>query len=182
MSFAATSSCSSAKPAHVLLQPAVSQEAPVAREDLGLREELLGSVLVGIAEDELAGLERRAGTGRGHVATSFDDRLRQPVAPPEVVVRVVEGRCRLQIERREQLDPRAPREELLVLRQAALPLGAVAGEQDRDGVQVRAGESTHPVVRVIAPGVAQHLRPGDHALLELLGKGGQGGLVHPQRA
>ena len=48
---------------------------------------------------------------------------------------------------------------------AAPALRGVAGEQDDDGVEVRAGEATDPVVGVILSGVAEDLRPGDHALL-----------------
>ena len=65
---------------------------------------------------------------------------------------------------------------------AALALGGIAGEQDDDGVEVRAGEAAHPVVRMILSGVAEHLRAGDHALLELFGKRGQRSLVHAQCA
>ena len=64
----------------------------------------------------------------------------------------------------------------------AAALGGVAGEQDDDGVEVRAGETAHPVVRMILSGIAEHLRAGDHALLELFGKRGQRSLIHAERA
>ena len=68
-----------------------------------------------------------------------------------------------------------------MLRLAALALGFVAGEQDDDGVQVRAGQSSDPVVGMVLSGVAEHLRAGDHSLLELFGKRGQRSLVHAER-
>ena len=40
------------------------------------------------------------------------------------------------------LYPFAPRDELVMLGLAACPLGSVAGEQDRDGVKVRASEAS----------------------------------------
>ena len=104
---------------------------------------------------------------------AFDDRLREPVAVAEVIVRIIERRRRLQIQRRKHLYAFAPRDELFVLGLAALALGGVAGEQDRDGVQVGAGQTAHPVVRMILSGIAEHLRAGDHALPELLRKRGQ---------
>jgi hypothetical protein len=64
-----------AKPSHVLLEPAVGQEAPVARQDLGLREELLGSVLVGITENKLSRFERCPGPRRRLLAGSLDDHV-----------------------------------------------------------------------------------------------------------
>ena len=60
---------------------------------------------------------------------------------------------------------------------AAATLGCIAGEQDGDGVKVRAGEASHPVVRMIFSGVAEHLRAGNHALLELFGERGQRTLI-----
>ena len=44
--------------------PAVGHVAAVAGEDLGLRQVGRRAVLVGVAEDELAWLQRRAGAGR----------------------------------------------------------------------------------------------------------------------
>ena len=49
-------------------------------------------------------------------------------------------------------------------------------------MKVRAGEATDPVVRMILSGVAEHLRAGNHALLELFGKRGQRSLVHAKCA
>ena len=58
-------------------------------------------------------------------------------------------------------------------------LRTIAGEEDGDGVEVRAGQAPHPMVGVIRARVAEDLRPGDHALLELFGERAQRRLVHP---
>jgi hypothetical protein len=65
---------------------------------------------------------------------------------------------------------------------ALLALGRVAGKQDSDGVEVRAGETAHPVVRMIVAGISKHFRARDHALLELFGERGQRSLIHAERA
>ena len=106
----------------VLLQAAVGRVAAVAAEDfrLGLAGHV--AVLVGIAEDEFARLQRAARAGRRLVARALDDRLRQPVAVAEVVVRVVERRGGVEVERREHLHPLASRDECSMLRLAALAL------------------------------------------------------------
>ena len=166
----------------MLLQAAIGHVAAVAGENFGLRQIGGRSVFVRVAEDEFARLERRAGAGRRHFAGAFDDRLRKPVAVAEMVVRIVERRRRLQVQRREHLHAFALCDELVVLGDAACALGGVAGKQDGDGVEVRAGEAAHPVVRMILSGVAEHLRAGDHALLELFGERGQRSLIHAKRA
>ena len=97
-------------------------------------------------------------------------------------MRVAERWCRLQVQRRDHLYAFAPRDQLVMLGLAALPLGGVAGKQDRNGVKVGPGEAADPVVRMILSGVAEHLRAGDHSLLELLGKRGQRSFVHAQCA
>src|SRR5260370_10686877 len=94
-----------------------------------------------------------------------------------MVVRLLEPRRRLQVQRREHLHALALRNEFVVLYLAAITLGSITGEQDGDGVKVRAGEATHPVVRMILSGIAEHLRPGNHALLELFGERGQRALI-----
>ena len=166
----------------MLLQAAIGHVAAVAGKNFGLRQIGGRSVFVRVPEDEFARLERRAGAGRRHFASAFDDRLREPVAVAEMVVRIVERRRRLQVQRGEHLNPFAPRDELIVLGQAALALSGVAGEQDGDGVKVRAGEASHPVVGMILSGVAEHLRAGDHALLELFGERGQRSLIDAECA
>ena len=140
------------------------------------------SRLVRVPKDEFARLERRAGAGCRRLARAFNDRLRKPVAVAEVIVRIVERRRRLQIQRREHFHALALGYELFVLQLAAPVLGAVAGEQDDDGMEVRAGETAYPVLWIIFSGIAQHVRARDHALLEFLGERGQRGLVHAQRA
>ena len=165
----------------VLLQAAVGRVAAVAAEDLRLGLAGHVAVLVGVAEEEFARLQRAARAGRRLVARALDDRLRHPVAVAEVVVRVVERRGRVEVERREHLRPLATRDEGPMLRLAAIALRAIAGEEDGDGVQVRAGQAAHPVVGVIGARVAEDLGAGDHALLELLGERAQRRLVHSQR-
>ena len=76
----------------------------------------------------------------------------------------------------------ALRDEFVVLYLAATTLGSIAGEQDGDGVKVRPGEASHPVVRMVLSGVAEHLGAGDHALLELFGERGQRSLIDAKRA
>ena len=65
-----------------------------------------------------------------------------------------------------------------MLRQASLALRFIAGEQDDDRVEVRAGQAADPVVWMVLSGVAEHLRARNHALLELFGESGQRSLVH----
>ena len=139
------------KLAHVLLEPAIGHEAAVAGQDFRLRQVGGRPVLVRVAEDELTRLERGARAGRRYVARALDHRLRKPVAITEVIVRVIEGRGRLEIERREHLDAFALGEELVVLGHATLALGGIAGEQDRNGVKVRAREVVDPVSGSLAP-------------------------------
>ena len=171
-----------AKPSDVFLQAAIGHVAAVAGKDFRLRQIGARSVLVRVAEDEFARLERRAGARRRRLAGAFDDRLRKPVAVAEVIVRIVERRRRLQVQRRKHLHALALRDEFFVLDLATAALGGIAGEQDDDGVEVRAGETAHPVIRMIFSGIAEHLRAGDHALLELLGERGQRSLIHAERA
>ena len=48
-------------------------------------------------------------------------------------------------------------------------------------MKVGAGQSAHPVVWMVLSGVAEHLRAGDHSLLELFRKRGQRSFVHTKR-
>ena len=166
----------------MLLQPPVRHVAAVAGQHFRLRQVGDRAVLVGIAEDELAGLQRRARAGRGLLARSLHHRLRQPVPEAEVVVGVVERRRRVQIQIRQPAHAVAPGDQLVVRRRGPGVLGVVAREQDRDRVQVVAGQSADPVVRVVAPGVAEDVGPGGHALAELLREGRERLLGHPERA
>ena len=110
------------------------------------------AVFVGVAEEELARLQRRARARGRHVARPFDHRLRQPVAVAEVIVRVVERRRRLQVERRRALRRRDTGENIAgAPRNAPLALRDVAREQDHDRVEIGAGEPADPVVRMVAP-------------------------------
>src|SRR6516162_778036 len=81
---------------------------------------------------------------------------------------------------REGRDAGEPRGVLVVLSDAALTLGDIAGEKNDDGVEVGAGQAAHPVVGVVGAGVAEDLRPGRHALTKLFGKGCQRSLVYAQ--
>jgi hypothetical protein len=73
------------------------------------------AVFVGVAEDEFARLQRTARAGRRLVARALDDRLREPVTVTEVVVRVVERRGGVEVERREHLHSLASRDEFSML-------------------------------------------------------------------
>src|SRR4029077_3417277 len=90
---------------HVLLEPPIGHEAAVAGEDFRLRQRRIHTALIRVTENELARLERGSRTGRRLVTRALDHRLREPVAVVEMIVRVIEGRGRLEIERRERLHP-----------------------------------------------------------------------------
>ena len=121
------------------------------------------------------------GTG-SQVAGAFDHGLRQPVAVAEVVVRELVGRRRFEVERGKHLHARKGRDPPLMLQHAPLAFRGVACEQDHDRVQVGAGESIHPVVRVVGAGVAQNFGARGHALPELLRERRQGRFVEPEFA
>ena len=159
-----------AKRADVFLQTPIRHEAAVARKDLGLRLLSRGAVFVRVAENEFARLQRRAGAGSRIFAGAFDGRLREPVTVSKVIVSVIERRRRLQIERRQQFHAFAARDQLLVLGPAALAFGGIASEEDDDGMQVSAGQSSDPIVGMIRAGIAEHFCAGRHALPELLWK------------
>ena len=69
-----------------------------------------------------------------------------------------------------------------MLQLAALVLSGVAGEQDGDGVEVRAGETAYPVLWIIFSGIPQHFCARDHALLELFRERGQRALIYTKCA
>ena len=154
ISFAATSSCSSGvSPCSRRKSrnfPTCSSSAGTpcscrsAREfrAAGCRDD---AVLVGVAEDELARLQRRAGAGRRFLAASVDHRLREAVAIAKMVVRIIERRSRVEVERREDLDAGAPGDQLRVLRDAAVVLRLVPREEDDDGMQIGARHPADPV-------------------------------------
>src|SRR5437762_3604512 len=166
----------------MLLQAAIGHVASVAGKNLGFGKIGREAVFVRVAEDEFSRLERGTGPWRRLFACPFNDRLREPIAVPEVVVRMAKRRRRLQVQRREHFHAGAPRDEFGVLRLAPSALRDVAGEQDDDGVEVRTRQTSDPVVGMIRAGVAENLRAGHHAVLELFWKRRQGDLIHTQRA
>src|SRR6185312_5170140 len=107
------------------------------------------SVLVGIAENEFARLERTARSGRGVFSRSFDDRLREPVAITEMIMGMVERRHGLEVQGRENLHAVARRYQLLMFRHTAVMFGIVPREQDDNGVKRRIGETANPVVGMV---------------------------------
>ena len=162
-----------AERADVLLESPVGQETAVPGKDLGLRQSGRDAALVRVTKKKLAGLEGRAGARGGHVPDSLDGRRGQSVSIAEVFVRVPQRRDRLQVQSREGGHVGKPRGILLVLPDAALALGDVAGEEDDDGVEVRTGQASHPVVGVVGSRVSEDLRPSCHSLPKLFRKGGQ---------
>ena len=153
----------------VLLEAPVGEKAAVARQDLGLRQRDRSAVLVGVAEEKLSRLERRARAWRRHLAGSLDRRLRQPIAVAEMVVRVVERRCRLEVECRKHFDTGATRDAYCSCSvDTSLALRDITREEDDDGVEIGRGQATHPVVGMIRARVAEDLRASGHALTELL--------------
>ena len=110
------------------------------------------------------GLSGAPEPGVGSSPEPFDHRLGQPVPEAEVVVRVVERRRRVEIEERQLRTPSEPGHQLVVHSGGPRMLGVVAGEQDRDGVQVLTRQPADPVVRMGGPGVAEDVRAGRHAL------------------
>ena len=58
----------------------------------------------------------------------------------------------------------------------------VPREENDDRVQVGARKSTHPMLGRVRAGIAEHLRPRRHALLELLRKRGERSLIQSERA
>ena len=123
-----------AERADVLLKPPVGHVAAVARQHLGLRQISGRPVFVGIAQDELAGFQRRSRARRRLLTGSLHHRLRQPVSEAEVVVGVVKRRRRVQVEDRQAPHPVAPSDVLVVHGGSAPVFGVRAREQDRDRV------------------------------------------------
>ena len=64
-----------AKLPHMLFEPAIGHVAAVPRQNFRLGAVGYDAVLVGVAKDELAGLQRLAGSGRRCYAVSLDGRL-----------------------------------------------------------------------------------------------------------
>ena len=166
-----------AEQSNVLLQPPVGHVASIAAQDFWLRQ-IGRPVLVGIAEDELSRLQRRAGPRRRLFTRSLDHQLRQPVPEPEVIMCIIERRRRVQIQHRQTAHTLAPGHKLVVFSRGASMFGVIAREQDRDCVQVTACQTADPVVRVVSPGIAQDVCPSRHALAKRLRESCQGFLGH----
>ena len=64
------------KSADVLLEPSIGHVTAVSGKNLQLWSIGHNTFLVGIPQNEFAGLQRRAGTRRGLLARTLDDRLR----------------------------------------------------------------------------------------------------------
>ncbi len=138
-----------AESADVLLEPQIGHEAAVARQFLRLRDLRDGAAFVGIAEKELARLDRRSRARRGRGANSFDRNFRKAIEVPEMLARSAVRRDGLEIQKREQRDATDLRQVCLMCLRRSIALGAVAREQDRDRVERRVGESSVPMIGVI---------------------------------
>src|SRR6476620_7641152 len=166
----------------MLLQPPIGHVATVARYNFGLRQIGGQSGFVWVTEDEFARLERRAGAGCWHLATAFNDGLRESIAIAEVVVRIDEWGHGGQVKGRENFHVSALRDKFVVLHHAPLALRLIASEEDSYGMETGACQTAHPIVWMIFPRVAERLRSGGHALSELFGERGQRSLIHTQCA
>src|SRR4051794_27470013 len=89
---------------------------------------------------------------------------------------------RIRVQRRKDLDAGQSLKKLLMLSNRPLALGAVAGEENGDRVEIRAGKTSNPIVGMVFADVADHLIAGDHPLPEFLWKGGERILAHAQCA
>ena len=165
----------------MLFEPPIGEKAAVPRQDLGLRQRSCVAVLVRIPEEKLAWLERRTRTGDQFATEALDRRFRHAIAVAEMIVRVVERRGRLEIERRERFNPGELCRVLLVLANAALSFGDVAGKEDHDRVEVRAGKAAHPVIGMIGPGIAEDRGARRHPLTKLFGKRRQTCVIDAER-
>src|SRR5690348_8536756 len=126
--------------ADMLFEAAISHVASVSRHfrdwhRIGL------AAFVGVAEDELACLQRAAAARIWYVLGAFDHRLRKAVTVAEMVVRVAEGRRRLELEAGDHLDSGAAGQQPLMLHLAAAAFRCIASEKDGDGMKVVAVRS-----------------------------------------
>src|SRR5262249_2660907 len=94
--------------------------------------------------------------------------------------RMLDRRCGRHVQRREHFDAVTSRDQLFVLGLTASVLGGVAGKENHDGMEVRPGQTSLPVVGMIRTGIANHLGPSDHPLFELVGKCRQRRLLHTE--
>ena len=165
----------------MLVHPPVGQKAAVARQDLGLQQWAGVAVFIRIPEEKLARLERRACAGRRLNAQALDLRLRHAVAIPEMVVRIVERRRRLEIECRQRFDPGELRGISLVFAHAALSFRNITREEDHDRMEVLAGKPAHPVIGMVGSRIAKDRGPVRHPLAKLLRESRQACVVDTQR-
>src|ERR1700722_10609905 len=99
-----------------------------------------------------------------------------------MLVRVAKRRNGLKVEHGEDLDAGTAGNELPVFRDAPVVLRLVPRKENDDCMQTWARKSADPMFGSVHAGVAEHLRPRRHALLELLGEGHERGLVQSERA
>ena len=120
--------------------------------------------------------------GVGISPEPFDDRLRQSVNVTKVVMRTVERRHRLHVQRRDHFNALALGNEFFVLGPAPITFGGITGEQDDDGMEVRTCQIPQPIVGMVCACIAENLRAGDHALPELVRKCAQRSFIKTQGA
>src|SRR5262245_39726428 len=169
-----------AKSPHMFFEAAIRHIAAVVRKNRWLRQMGGRTLFVRIAEDELAGFQRRTGARCRLFTAALDHWLRQPITVAEVIVRILERRCGRHVQRRQHSDAVTSRDQLFVLGLTASVFGGVASKENHDGMEVRAGQTSDPVVGMIRTGIANHLGPSDHPLFELVGKRRQRRLLHTQ--
>ena len=87
-----------------------------------------------------------------------------------MVVGVVERWCRVEVEVRQTARSVGPGEQLVVLLDGSSALLVGAREQDRDRVQVIAGQAADPVLGSVCAGVPEDVRARRHALRNSSGK------------
>ncbi len=170
----------------VLAQLAVDEVRPVDRELVGIRRDRQRALLVGVAEDELAGPDRapavlavRRALARARLdAGALDGRLREAVGEPEVLRPVGERRAHLIDDDRQPAGLGRAADPGVVLGQRLLGLGA----DHHEHVDARVDESGLPALRRALARVAEQLRAGRHAVAELAREAAQRRLGEAERA
>jgi hypothetical protein len=161
-----------AKSAYMLLDHEIGNVAAVARKNVRLGHSASRTFFIGIAKKKFTWLNWRARAGCRLHSRSLDDRLREPIAIAEVLMSVVKRRDSFQIKGGEKFNSLALLHVAFVLLPTPLALRDIACEQYGNGVQGWTCQASHPVIRMVCAGNAENVRPGSHALTELLGKGG----------
>src|SRR5690242_2662716 len=164
----------------MLFHPQIRDVAAVTRKNRGLRHSRGGTVFIRVPEKEFTRLNRRPRAWRRLHSSALDNWLREPVAVSKMFVCVVEWRNALQIEGGEKFDSPAFSYIALVLVPAPLAFRDIAGEQNGNGMQVRACQAPQPVVRMVGARGPENICSRGHSLTELLGKGGQRGFIHSE--